>query len=469
MSAAPSLTERLGAFVAAPPPIPADVIERAKINLVHNIAMALAARARETSGHVAAARHPGDATLLASGAKSAPDWAALANGALFHVRSQDDVHLASTSHPGAPVIAAALAVAETQGASGRAFLEAIVLGYEVLCRIGRDFDQEASERGFRAAGLWGGFGAAAASARLLKLDAVACGHAISLATHQAGSVLQVWSEGGPEFPFQLGFGARNGVVAAELAAAGQIAGRFMLEGPKGLYHAVSGRSSPPTEALDGLGTDWQLREVTVKPYPCCAVLQGPVQEMLRLRGQIAGSEMKTLHLSLSPFEATFPGIDNAGPAFAGPAATKMSAQFCLGVALLDGRLALADLSRLDDPAIRDIASRINVTADPALVDRQCRIVVELDDGQVLRAGLDEPIGRPSFDEISAFCISMSDEMGISPEQAQAITHEVAMLDQRPDVSALVSAILVRHSRAGPENPFRTADDLRRGRTDIRNE
>src|SRR5690606_31644308 len=131
----------------------------------------------ENTGHIAAARHPGRATLLASGAHCSADWAALANGALFHVRSQDDVHLASTAHPGAPVIAAALAVAETHSASGKAFLEAMVLGYEVLCRTGRDFDQEATERGFRPAGIWGGFGAAAASARLMGLDAKGCGHA----------------------------------------------------------------------------------------------------------------------------------------------------------------------------------------------------------------------------------------------------------------------------------------------------
>jgi len=443
MSETPSLTEHFGAFVAAPPPIPADVLERAKVSLVHNITMALAVRGRENTGHIAAARHPGRATLLASGAHCSADWAALANGALFHVRSQDDVHLASTAHPGAPVIAAALAVAETHSASGKAFLEAMVLGYEVLCRTGRDFDQEATERGFRPAGIWGGFGAAAASARLMGLDAKGCGHAIALATHQAGGVLQVWTEGGPEFPFQLGFAARNGVVAAELTAAGQVAGRFMLEGPKGLYHAFSGVSTAPTEALDGLGTDWQLREVTVKPYPCCAVLQGPVQEVLRLRSEINGARISAVHLSLSPFEATFPGIDNGGPAFASPAATKMSAQFCLSVALIDGRLALSDLSRLHDPAIRAMAARIKVIADQALQDRQCRIRIELDDGRMLSAGLDGAIGQPSFDEISAFCITMADEMGITPEQAQAINREIAELDERPDVSALIAAIVGR--------------------------
>src|SRR5690606_19241 len=99
-----------------------------------------------------------------------------------------------------------------------------------------------------------------AAARLRGLDAAACSHALALCTHQAGGVLQVWREGGPEFPFQLGFAARNGVVAAELASAGVTAGRFMLEGPEGLYAATAGAGQPPVEALAGLGRDWQLRE-----------------------------------------------------------------------------------------------------------------------------------------------------------------------------------------------------------------
>ncbi len=438
-----SLTERFGAFIADPPAIPADVIERAKVSLVHNLVMALSGRRRETAGHKAAAAHPGRSTLIASGTMASADWAALANGALFHARSQDDVHLASTSHPGAPVTAAALAVAEESGSTGGAFLEAVATGYEVLCRVGRDFDQEVSARGFRAAAIWGGFGAAAAAARLRGLGAAACGHALALCTHQAGGVLQVWREGGPEFPFHLGFAARNGVVAAELAAAGVSAGRLMLEGPEGLYAAAAGADRPAREALEGLGRDWQLREVTVKPYPCCAVLQGPMQVALQLARELAGRRVRRSSLALSQFEATFPGIDNAGPHFAGPAATKMSAQFCLAVAMLDGRLALADLSRLDDTGIAELAQRVTVVPDPELQDRQCRLVVEADDGTALRGGLDGAIGRPSFDEIASFALAMADEMEMTPAAVERIVHEIAEIDRRDSVGQLVDAIVQR--------------------------
>lgn len=434
------LTATFGAFLADPPAIPRAVIERAKVSLVHNIVMAMSGRGRETVAHRVAAGRGDAATLLATGQRSSADWAALANGALFHARSQDDVHLASTSHPGAPVTAAALAVAEEQGATGRAFLESLVLGYEVLCRVGRDFDQEVSRRGFRAAAIWGGFGAAAAAAYLRGMNASATGHALALCSHQAGGLLQVWREGSAEYPFHLGFAARNGVVAAELAAAGATAGQFMLEGPEGLYAAAAGADGPPVEALAGLGTDWQISEVTVKPYPACAVLQGPLDLALRLREQAGGAQVVGASLTLSPFEATFPGIDNPGPVYSGPTATKMSAQFCLGSAFAHGRLALADLSQTGDAAILAVAGRVQVSADPALHDRQCRLDLRLADGRRLHAALDGPIGQPDFAGIAAFAHRMTSEMGATPEAVDRLAAEVAALQDRASLAPLMAAI-----------------------------
>lgn len=434
------LTATFGAFLAAPPAIPDAVIDRARVSLIHNIVMAMAGRGRETVAHRVAAGRGDAATLLANGQRSSTDWAALANGALLHARSQDDVHLASTSHPGAPVTAAALAVGEAQGATGQAVLEALVLGYEVLCRIGRDFDQEASRRGFRAAALWGGFGAAAAAARLRGLTADAAGHALALCAHQAGGLLQVWREGSAEYPFHLGFAARNGVVAADLAAAGVTAGQFMLEGPEGLYAAAAGAASAPVEALAGLGRDWQISDVTVKPFPACAVLQGPLELALQVRAGAGGADVAGVRLALSPFEAAFPGIDNPGPAYAGPTATKMSAQFCLGAAFAHGRLALADLSQTTDPAILSVARLVEVVADPDLQDRQCRIDVRFADGQTRQAALDGPIGQPDLAEISAFARRMAPEMGVAEAAVDVFLAEVAALGDRPSLQALLASI-----------------------------
>lgn len=436
-----SLTETLGTFVAEWPAPPEEAVERARINLLHNLAVAMAARGRETVAHkVAAAGRSGPSTLLASGRRTTPEWAALANGALMALRSQDDTHLASTSHPGAPVLAAALAVAEAEGRTGREFLEALVFGYEMLGRIGRDFDKEVSARGFRAAAVWAGFGAAGAAARLRRLDSAAAGHALALVTHQAGGLLQVWREGSAEFPYHLGFGARNGVVAAELAAAGATAGRFMLEGETGLYAAFAGTRAHPVEALERLGEDWQVEEVTVKAFPCCAVLQGPMGLVLDLARQTDGVPVERCVLALNPFEANFPGIDNAGPDFASATATKMSAQFCLAAGMLEGRLALDDLHRLSEPAILDLAGRVEVEADPGLQERQCRISLSLADGRTVRGSVDEAVGRPDFATVRDFALRLAPEIGADEGRVESFVDAVGRLKESESVTPLVDAV-----------------------------
>ena len=436
-----SLTERLGAFIADAGPPPDDVVDRIRVSLAHNLIIGMAARRHDTAAPGVAARRAGPATLLSDGRRVAPDWAALSNAALMAVRSQDDTHLPSTAHPGAPVIAAALAVAEDVGATGREFLEAVVFGYEILGRVGRDFDKEVSARGFRAAALWSGFGATVAAARLTGLDGRAASHALALAAQQAGGLLQVWREGSPEFPFHLGFGARNGVVAAELAAAGQGGGRFSLEGEAGLYVAAAGATAPPVEALDGLGERWQAHEVTVKPHPACAVLQGPLDLVLSLKPRIGDVHVDGCVLTMHPFEATFPGVDNPGPGYQSATATKMSAQFCLAVALTECRLTFADLSRLDDPAILSLARKIEVRADPGVAERLPHVEIRLSDGRRIDGRVERPAGRPELAEVRLFAARMAPELGTTETAAESLVDAVAALDAAPDTAGLVAAAL----------------------------
>ena len=238
----PPLSRLMGHLVAdtAHAAIPDQVRLRARVSLLHNLTVGLAGRSRDPVAHRMARRFwadPAEATLLHDGARTSIEGAAFANAALFHARSQDDTHAASTSHPGSPTMAAALAIGEAGGHGGAEVLDAIVLGYEVLGRVGRDFDERITARGFRAAAVLGGFGAAAAAARLLRLSAEQTAHALGFAANLAGGLAQVWREGSAEGPLQLGFAARNGIAAARAAAAGATAAGAALDGPAGFFHA----------------------------------------------------------------------------------------------------------------------------------------------------------------------------------------------------------------------------------------
>ena len=445
-AAPPSFTERLGAFVAhtTRDDVPAAVIERATISLVHNIAVAMAGRARETVAHVMAKqywREPPDATLLHDGARVSVEGAAFANGALMHARSQDDTHAGSTSHPGTPVIAAALAVAEEHGSSGADVLASVILGYEVLGRVGRDFDHLISQRGFRAAAVFGAFGAAAAAAKLMHLDAAQTGHALALAAHFGGGLAQVWEEGSAEYPLQLGFAARNGVLAARAAQAGATAARESLEGRNGFFRAYANTTERAEEIVSGLGKTWQLSEVTVKPYPVCAILQGPVGAMVDLARShgVAPDTITAIDLHLSPYEADYAGVDNPGP-FASTTATKMSAHFSLATAALVQRLALDDLARLSDPAIGALASRVRVVRDATIAPRLSRLNVRLADGRALAASVTAPVGQPTLDEICDFARALSGEIGTTAAAMDAVLGEIVALDRASSLAPLLASI-----------------------------
>ncbi len=438
------LTATLGAFVAAFPAggIPARVVERAQVSLIHNLCVGLAGRRRETVAQAMAQRFhplPAEATLLATGGRAAAEAAALANGALIHARSQDDTQAASTSHPGAPVMAAALAAAEAGGCSGAEFLAAVVLGYEALCRIGRDFDQQASARGYRPAALAGGFGAAAAAARLMRLDAGQTAAALGLAAQQAGGLAQVWVEGSPEGPLQLGLAARAGLTAARLAACGAGAAAQVLEGRAGFYAATAGAAGP-VEVLAGLGVDWQLSEVTVKAFPACAILQGPLEVLCAMvaRGEVEPQAIEAITLRLNPYEVGYPGIDNPGP-YASAVATKMSAQFCLAVAAAEGRMAMADLSRLDDPALLALARKVAVLPDAAVPQRQSHVAVRHRSGRVAEGAQTRPAGMPTLEEVRAFARGMAAEMETGEAEVEALVAAVLGLERAEGVAGLLAA------------------------------
>jgi 2-methylcitrate dehydratase PrpD len=425
----------------SPDSIPAPVLRRAKISLIHNLTVGLAGRSRETVAHAMAERFwsaPKEASLLWNGARVSIDAAAFANAALINARSQDDTHAASTSHPGSPTMAAALAVGEAANCGGAEFLTAIVLGYEVLCRIGRDIDHLITGRGFRAAAVLGGFGAVGAASRLMRLSAQETANALGLMANLASGLAQVWREGSPEGPLQIGFAARNGLAAVRAASIGAGAAAYALEGPAGLFRAFADVASAPCGTGSEEDTGWQFDEVTVKPYPVCAILQGPVAAFLDLvrAHAVVSEDLAEITVALSPYEAAYPGIDCAGP-FSSSIATKMSAQFSLALAAVDGRVTPDGLDRVADDTVLEVSHRVRVVVDPSIEPRMSRIALRLADGRILHGSVDVPIGRPSFAEAARFARSLAPEIGTDEASADRLIDAVAGLEDAPTIGPLI--------------------------------
>jgi 2-methylcitrate dehydratase PrpD len=407
--------ERLGEFTASlrDAALPPEVVEKVRCNLLHDLACTMAAT---TIGPMVwplvDGLAPGEATLLCSGARVPAEHAAFANAVLMHGRAQDDTHFSSKCHAGSAVIPAALAVAQREGASGARLVAAIVAGYEVMTALGDAFGPPSTARGFRASAIFGPLGAAAAASVLLDLDAAAAANAIALATSFSGGLNQTWIDGSTEWRWQPGMSARNGVLAARLAASGASGAPQAFEGAAGFAHAFAGLTGWSADHLD-LSGRWRILDVIYKPYPVCALAQTPVAVAVDLaeREDLAPGEVDQVRLSMNPAERDYPGTLNDGP-FTDVGATLMSASFCLAIALRDRGATLEALREFEDPVLLDLVRRIEVLPDPSLPEVSARVELTTKDGRTLAGELipDARTYNWDWDEVSVRAQVLQPEM-----------------------------------------------------------
>ncbi|MFO1267223.1 MAG: MmgE/PrpD family protein [Rubrivivax sp.] len=208
--------------------------------------------------------------------------AALLNGISSHTFDFDDTHLKTIIHPAGPVASAALALAEHLGISGRALVDALVLGIDVACRMGNVIYPEHYDRGWHITGSTGMLGAAAACARLLKLDEQKTAMALGIAASQPVGLREQF--GTMTKPFHPGAAARAGLLSALLAKNGFTASARALEAPRGFAQVVSTKCAW-NEASDELGQRFEISFNTYKPFACGIVIHPSIDACVQLREQ----------------------------------------------------------------------------------------------------------------------------------------------------------------------------------------
>jgi 2-methylcitrate dehydratase PrpD len=212
----------------------------------------------------------GKAGVIAAGLRVPAPFAALVNGTAAHSYELDDTHDPSMSHPASVVVPAALAVAPECNSTGEDFVAAIVAGYEAMTRIGVAANaSHVIEYGYHPTALFGGFGAAAAAAKLRGLDSgrlrCAWGHVLSMAS---GSMQFSDETTGTDVKrVHAGYAAQQGVLAVELALAGIEAPQRALDGKYGFFK-LYGRQAKP-ELLSERPDRLAIHDISFKPYACC--------------------------------------------------------------------------------------------------------------------------------------------------------------------------------------------------------
>lgn len=303
----------------------------------------------------------GDANVLGDPDAYSPFAAALLNGALGHSLDFDDTHALAILHPGATVIPAALAAAQMRGASGRRLVEAIIAGYEVALRLALALPAGAHyARGFHPSATCGAFGAAAAAGHIHGLDTEAMTSAFGIALSQSAGSLQFLANGAWTKRFQVGWAAAAGLMAATLAAKGFVGASAPLEGKHGFLNAYSD-APEPLNALIGLGENFELMRVGLKPYPSCRWGHAGIDAALALRSELAlkvedivevqfGLSRAALLLIGEPSEHKQRPVNIVEGQFSGP--------FVIATALTTGRMGWTSYAGLSDPVVMGLAERV---------------------------------------------------------------------------------------------------------------
>ena len=331
-------------------------------------------------------------------------WAALANGQSAHVLECDDTHQASSSHPGAAVWAAVLALAEREDATVADATAAAVVGYEVVGRLGEALGPaEHYARGFHPTGTCGAIGCAAAAAKLLGLDARATANAIGIACSQAAGSMEFLADGAWTKRLHPGWAAHAGLVAADLAAAGFTGPSSALEGRAGFLSSHSA-APRPGRLVEGLGRDLVVDRTSIKAHACCRYEQAPIDGLLLLRREHGLGPDDVAGVRIGMLAAGWDIVAEPSARKRSPASVvdaQFSMPFGAACALVRGRASIHEHveATLADPAIRSLMERVECVRDAALDARYPRqwpawVEVRTRDGRTLSARVDHPRGDP---------------------------------------------------------------------------
>ena len=442
--------------------LPGDVVEATKRRVLDVVGLALAGAETEfghaTRAAAVAMSPPGPCRILGTGDHVGVTTAAFANGAFSQALEFDDTHNESIVHMSSPAVAAALALSEIGTVTGRDFIAAVAVGNEISSRVGSVAPGQFHRLGFHPSGLFAPFGASYLAGRLLGLDAEAMARAAGICGSFAAGLLECWVDGTQTKFLHPGWAAQSGISAAFLARAGATGPAQVFEGRFGLF---ASHLQDPAAARDltrivaELGSRWESRNASFKPFPAAHVLHPYIDLLLRLRQAhgITAADVEEIECPVAGFivpivceptsEKLAPATDSHG---------RVSLQYTLAEAMYFGELGkhAYRADSLSNPEILELARRVRYRVDPAFPGPgrfKGAVRLTLKDGRTFseveefnRGSAENPMSdaelRAKFDENAGGFLSAA--------QRDRLAEEITRLEQLPDVRVLVD-LAVRSS------------------------
>lgn len=450
-----TITETVSDFVVGTSydDIPQEAVTAAKRAILDCLGCAVAGIPEPGSeivrGYIADLGGRPEATVVGGGFKASAPETALANGTMAHALDYDDVAVSWVGHPSVAILPAILALGERERLSGRKALEGYVLGFEVGAKLGAAIGFGHYMWGWHATVTLGTMAAAAASARMLGLDAHGVRMALGLAASLAGGTRQNF--GTMAKPFHAGSAARNGVVSALLAARGFTADEDILGGAMGFLKLFSGGAEyDPSRVTAGLGQPFDLVSpgVSMKPYPCCRLTHRCIDAMLHIIDEHHPRAEDVESVVCLTSEANPQVLIHSRPRAA--LEGKFSMQYCMAIALIDGMVGLQQFTdeKVLDPRAQGLLSRVSFAHPQGLSGAEIlgtpeRVTVRLRDGtelshEVLVAKGDPP--NPMSDEEVAAKYRDCASSYLSTGDVQRSLELVSSLEEVEDVAVLMGLL-----------------------------
>ena len=433
----PDLSQTMAAFSATfkLSDAPKNALANAKLAILDCLAVSILAVTQEAGKSLLRmAREEqwnGPCSIWGSETSASSRDAAFANGTLSHALDYDDGGHASTY-----LLAAAMAMAERNDASGKNLLEAFVVGREVRMALEPVFADRfegvgPGARGWHANGIFGPIAAACATGKILGLDSAHTLHAIGLA---AGSCGALGRDGGTlAKPFRAGQAASTGVTCALLAAEGFTGDEEALEGPYGLLSAIGPVHEKILATLGkDLGREYDLSKhgVKVKNIAAGARTHAPVEAMLRLiaRASIASEDVESIECDIHPYPLLrlSPKRGHEG---------RFSMAYCLAVALLLGRLDATDFTDdlVHDPRLQKLMGSVQHRPGAKA------LAINLRNGETIKEPIEAPSDMREWDEVAdKFIRCVRDSL--TERQQTSILDQVGHLEEVSSVRAMTESL-----------------------------
>ena len=381
----------------------------------------------------------GRAIVYGTGTAAPLRTAALINATASHTIEFDDIFRDAVYHPGCPTIGAALAAAQSCGADGETLLRAIVVGYEISTRIGVAV-QPSHYRFWHTTGTIGTFGAAAAVASVLRLDAARTAHALATAATLAAALQQAFRSDAMSKPLHAGHAADAGAMAALGAAQGVTGALDVLEGAAGFGAAMS-EGADWSRATEALGRRYNITAMTFKNHGCCGHCFAAIDGALALQQEHALRPERIARITIGGYRATVEvtGRRQSATPFEG----RFSTPFTVATALVHGSVRLEAFTpeRLSDPQVQALMQRIEVVIDPRcdadFPSRRSAVVeIETADGTIHRRYQPTRKGDPDAPLSDAELTEKFFELtipAVGADAARSLLSDLWALDSQPQV------------------------------------